>query len=173
MTTPAPPTPSPVIRVEGTDAAFARAIGEVRAAGWRVSSGFEGPFALVARDVRTGMVATADHAARALLAVLGGAGVVIHGAADREVLDRLLDDLRHAGAVDHRRGAGEPEPALDDDARAVLVCLSKGQTLGEAANALGLSRRTADRRLAEARRALGVERTVEAVAKARHLGWLG
>jgi hypothetical protein len=37
---------------------------------------------------------------------------------------------------------------------------------------LGLARRTADRRLAEARRTLGVSRTTEAIARARRLGWL-
>jgi DNA-binding NarL/FixJ family response regulator len=62
---------------------------------------------------------------------------------------------------------------LDEDARAILRCLAEGQTLGQAASTLNLSRRTADRRLAEARRALGVERTVEAVSRGRRLGWLG
>jgi DNA-binding NarL/FixJ family response regulator len=44
-------------------------------------------------------------------------------------------------------------------------------TLGQAATELGLSRRTADRRLAEARLALGARRTTEAVVLARQAGW--
>jgi DNA-binding CsgD family transcriptional regulator len=53
-----------------------------------------------------------------------------------------------------------------------LSLLSDGFTLGEASARLGISRRTADRRLADARRALGAERTAEAVARARQAGWL-
>lgn len=161
-----------MVLVEGSAAAFERAVAELRAGGWRVTPGFDAPASDVGRAARFGPVATADDAARALLAVLAGSGVVIHGVADRDVLDRLLGDLRHVGPVDHRRAGTEPEPALDDDARAILRHLADGETLGEAADALGLSRRTADRRLAEARRALGVERTVEAVSRARRLGWL-
>ena len=62
--------------------------------------------------------------------------------------------------------------ALTPDARALLALLSEGFTLGAASARLGISRRTADRRLAEARRALGAERTAEAVARARQAGWL-
>jgi DNA-binding CsgD family transcriptional regulator len=62
--------------------------------------------------------------------------------------------------------------ALTSDARALLSLLSDGLTLGEASARLGISRRTADRRLADARRALGAERTAEAVARARRAGWL-
>ena len=61
---------------------------------------------------------------------------------------------------------------IGPDARAILGLLAEGQSLGEAADILGLSRRTADRRLAEGRRALGVERTTEAIARAQRLGWL-
>jgi DNA-binding NarL/FixJ family response regulator len=161
-----------MVLVEGGAAAFERAVAELRTAGWRVTPGFGAPTPGPGRDARSGPVATADDAARALLAVLSGIGVVMHGVADRDVLDRLLGDLRHVGPVEHRLAETEPEPALDDDARAILRHLADGETLGEAADALGLSRRTADRRLAEARRALGVERTVEAVSRARRLGWL-
>lgn len=161
-----------MILVEGSQAAFERAAAEAGAAGWRISNGFAGPFGAVPRDVRSGTVATAAEASSALLAILGGAGAVIHCVADRDVIDRLVDDLRHVGPVEQRRNTAEPAPVLDQDERAILRCLAEGQTLGEAANTLGLSRRTADRRLADARRALGVERTVEAVAKARRLGWL-
>ena len=161
-----------MILVEGDDAAFAAAIAEVSRSGWRVSSGFGGRPATV-RDVRTGAVDLEVDAGAALLVVLAGGGVVLHGRASRDVLDRLIEDLRHVRRVELRRGETEPAPNLDDDARAILAILAEGRTLGDAASTLGLSRRTADRRLAEARAALGVERTVEAVARARKLGWLG
>ena len=162
----------PVIVVEGSDDAFARAVAEATLAGWRVRDGFDGPMSGPAPVVCAGVVASAEQAARALLAVLGGAGLVVHGQAPRDVIDRLLDDLRHVGPVELRRQLQASPPALDPDELAILRMLGEGRRLGDAANSLGLSRRTADRRLADARRALGVERTVEAVAKARRLGWL-
>ena len=66
-------------------------------------------------------------------------------------------------------GAGA---TIDADSRAILALLAEGLTLGEAATELGLSRRTADRRLAAARTALGTNRTTAAIARARALGWL-
>lgn len=63
-------------------------------------------------------------------------------------------------------------PGIRDDARSILARIAAGGTLGAIAGELGLSRRTADRRLAEARAALGAERTTEAVARAQRLGWL-
>lgn len=162
----------PLIVIEGPEEAFARAVAEAGAAGWRVRDGFGGTTAAPGQDVRAGAVTSAEDAASALLAVLGGAGVVIHGLAARDVIDRLLDDLRHVGPVEHRRRLEPSPPVLDPDELAILRMLGEGLRLGDAAGALGLSRRTADRRLASAREALGAERTVEAVAKARRLGWL-
>ena len=60
---------------------------------------------------------------------------------------------------------------LDPQVQSLLRLMVDGATLGDAARALHLSRRTADRRLAEARRVLGVRSTTEAlvaVAAARH-----
>jgi DNA-binding CsgD family transcriptional regulator len=104
--------------------------------------------------------------------VIGGSGVLINARLDSVVLDRLLEDLRHMGPVEHRRVLS-PIPRITDDGRLILRLLAEGMTLGEAAAELDIPRRTADRRLAEARRALGVERTAEAVARARRLGWIG
>jgi DNA-binding CsgD family transcriptional regulator len=164
----------PLIVVDGPADAFDAAVAEVRDAGWQVVARFETPGA-GGDEVRFGAVDTAEDAAAALLRVLEGAGAVIHARGDRHVLDRLLDDLRHVRRVDLRRGqlAAAAPPTVDADARAILAILAEGRTLGDAAATLGLSRRTADRRLADARTALGVERTVEAVARARAMGWLG
>jgi DNA-binding CsgD family transcriptional regulator len=165
--------PPPLIVVDGPADAFEDAVAEVRNAGWQVVVGFEPPGA-GGREVRAGAVDSPDAAAAALLRVLDGAGAVIHGSVDRHVLDRLLDDLRHVRRVDVRRDTPDRSgpAALHADGRAILGILAQGRTLGDAAAELGLSRRTADRRLAEARAALGVERTVEAVARARAQGWL-
>ena len=67
---------------------------------------------------------------------------------------------------------GREVPGIHDDARSILARIAAGRTLGAIAGELGLSRRTADRRLAEARAALGAQRTTEAVARAQRLGWL-
>ena len=90
------------------------------------------------------------------------AQAVVLARPDRETSDRP------AGAA--RRG--DRAGTIGDDARALIGRIAAGDTLAEAAHALHLSRRTADRRLAQARRTLGVERTVVAIAWARRLGWL-
>jgi DNA-binding CsgD family transcriptional regulator len=87
-------------------------------------------------------------------------------------MSRLGADSRaHAvvlAAVDRDDERHGPIPVLCTDGRAILGLLAEGATLGAAAATLHMSRRTADRRLAEARAALQVERTVEAVAKLVH-----
>ena len=98
---------------------------------------------------------------------------MIAARADRDVIDRLADDLRRLGPVDHRVGEPDAGPAVPPESRAILGLLAEGHSLGEAAGILGLSRRTADRRLADARTALGVDRTTAAIARARRLGLLG
>jgi DNA-binding NarL/FixJ family response regulator len=156
--------------VEG-DPAANEAAAELRRAGWNLTPGFDGR-RRGPRDIRFGVVDSPATAAAALLAVLGGSGALIDGRGPREVVDRLVDDLRHVAKVEVRQQPAEAAPDVDTDARSILAILAEGRTLGDAASTLGLSRRTADRRLAEARAALGVERTVEAVARARKLGWL-
>jgi DNA-binding NarL/FixJ family response regulator len=160
----------PVVVVEGPEDAFAQAVAEAESAGWQIRRGLESSTG--ANVVRAASVTTADDAAHALLAVLGGAGLVVHGLAPREILDRLLDDLRHVGPVEHRRRLSAVRPALDEDELRILRLLGEGWRLGDVAAELGLSRRTADRRLASARRTLGAARTVEAVSSARRLGLL-
>jgi DNA-binding NarL/FixJ family response regulator len=114
-------------------------------------------------------VTSAADAAQAVLAAVGGAALVIDAAAPREVIDQLSDDLRRLGPVDHRIGP-PPRPVLTEEERALLAQLLAGANLGEAARALHLSRRTADRRLAAARRALGAASTAEALRRAAEAG---
>src|SRR5206468_11863569 len=89
--------------------------------------GFRAP-ARSGRVVCAGIVDGAETAARALLAGLGGAGVVVEALADRATVDRLVDDLRRRGPVDHRvvaaSAAGEPDVSVE--ARAILGLLAMG-----------------------------------------------
>jgi DNA-binding NarL/FixJ family response regulator len=113
-------------------------------------------------------------ASSALLSALDGARLLVHATAERAVVDRLCDDLRRLARVDlvdtssrvpgPRPSAGGPPP-LPESGAELLAALAEGRTLGQAAVALGLSRRTADRRLAATRDALGARSTAEAVAR--------
>jgi DNA-binding NarL/FixJ family response regulator len=140
---------------------FADALAEVAADGARIVSGFrEGAGG---DAVCTGVVADNADAEAALLAAVSGSGLVVDATAPRDVIDRLCSDLRTLGPVEHRL-ARRVRPALTREQRELLALLAEGLSLGEAADRLHLSRRTADRRLAAARAALGVATTVEAVA---------
>ncbi len=164
----------PVIVLEGPPGCARGDVAALQARGITVVDGFRIP-PRPAGAVCVGVVDGAESAARALLAVLGGAGVIVEARADRATVDRLVDDLRRRGPVDHRVVASPDAaagPEISVEARAILSLLAMGVSLGAAAHMLGLARRTADRRLAEARRALGVSRTTEAIARARRLGWL-
>ena len=161
----------PIVVVEGSELDLRIATQELANAGWRLQSGF-GPPHNDTGAVRTGIIHTASDAAEALVAALAGQGLVAQARAPRDVVDRLVDDLRHLGPVDHRIGRPHAAPPVEPEARAILGLLAEGQSLGEAAAILGISRRTADRRLARGRLALGTKRTTEAVARARRLGWL-
>jgi DNA-binding NarL/FixJ family response regulator len=119
--------------------------------------------------VCVGRVTGPEDAARAVLAAVAGARLVVTTGADRDLVDQLVDDLRRLGEVDHRVGRS-PGPTLSDDQRALLAHLLSGATLGGAARHLHLSRRTADRRLAAARTALGARTTAEALSAAARLG---
>jgi DNA-binding NarL/FixJ family response regulator len=155
--------PKPLVVVEGPAAVFAGAVADVRSAGRRTVAGWT-----VAGDdaVCVGSVADAEDAAAALLAAVGGAGIVVHAVAPREIVDRLCEDLRRLGRLEHVVGA-EPRPRLTREEAALLDLLLDGLTLGEAAERLGLARRTADRRLAAARAKLGVATTAEALVARR------
>jgi len=152
----------------GADAHLRRALAAARAEGWQPVPGWIAPRGRVACH---GVVATDVDAVLALRAAVGGAGIVIVAQALRETIDRLLDDLRRLGPVEHVTADVPVPPTVDEDQRRLLGLLADGWTLGEAAAELGLSRRTADRRLDAARHALGAQRTAEALARARRLGW--
>ncbi|MFB9179610.1 LuxR family transcriptional regulator [Dactylosporangium sucinum] len=144
-------------------------------AGWTTREGF----ALTdqqwdvsdARLALFGRVTDADTAELALLAAARGAGIVAISDATGEIGRALLADLGRIGPVstdpDAELGTA-PEPAasglqLAPEQRALLERLAGGETIAAAAAAEFLSLRTANRRIAEAREALGVRTTREAV----------
>lgn len=161
----------PFVVVEGSERDLRMAVHELVNAGWRLEPGF-GPPHSPGRVVRSGTIRTSTEAGSAVLAALAGQGLVALAVAPRDVVDRLIDDLRRLGPVEHRLARAQPAPDVGPEARAILGLLAEGQSLGEAATILGISRRTADRRLAQGRLALGTKRTTEAIARARRLGWL-
>ena len=162
----------PLVVVEGSDAAVDHARAELRGRGLSLVDGWAPVHGRGVGIVRVGTVATAHDAEQAVLAALDGVGLLVVARAERRLVDQLVDDLRRLGPVDHRLGEPEPATKPPPEAGELLGLLAEGFSLGEAAEMLGLARRTADRRLAAARRLLGVERTTEAIAIARRRGWL-
>ena len=146
-----------------------RALEAARGAGSRLVPGWLPPRGRVTCH---GVVASERDAVLALRAAVAGAHLVVVARTPRETTDRLVDDLRRIGPVEHVTADIASPPAMDAVQRRLLSLLAAGSTLGEAAAQLGLARRTADRRLDAARRALGAERTADALARARQLGWL-
>jgi hypothetical protein len=120
------------------------------------------------RLVLYGRVGDLDTAELAVHACARGAGLVAIADAGSEVGRALLADLSRLGPVTRdpeAEIAGEPDPddALLPEQRALLERLANGETIAAAAAAEFLSLRTANRRIAQAREALGVRTTREAV----------
>jgi DNA-binding NarL/FixJ family response regulator len=112
-------------------------------------------------------IADVGDARHAVLAAVAGTDLALHCTAGDDVVDELLEDLRRLGTL---RFEKPPAVRLDPDEVALLADLRAGRTLGESAARLHLSRRTADRRLARARVALGARTTLEALLAAERLG---
>ena len=112
----------------------------------------------------TGGVASTTDAALAVLAAVRGAGLVVTLTAREEVIEVLVDDLSRIGVVDYwPNDKAGPLRELSVEHWCLLELLAQGRTLADAAAILHLSRRTADRKLAAARAALGARSTAEAV----------
>jgi hypothetical protein len=97
-------------------------------------------------------------------AARGVSSVCLVEIADQEVAD-LVDELGRVADVRDRRQQALPAGGLSDEHARLLKALRSGSSLTEAARALGWSRRTATRRLAEARDALGAVTTAEALTR--------
>lgn len=144
---------------------------ELRAAGWRVQCGWALPNEPWDQSDRRiacwGTVKNEDDVSAAVLAGARGAVVLAVSRAPAWLVTRLVDDLARLGAVDHPVAATSLVGGPDNDQRALLDLLAGGATVAEAAQERHLSIRSAERRLASARAALGVRSTAEAVSRLR------
>jgi DNA-binding NarL/FixJ family response regulator len=135
-------------------------------AGWHTREGFvvlEQTWDLTpARLVLVDRVADADAVRLAVLAAARGAGVVAVTDPAGESGRALLADLGRLGLVRTDTGTDDGD-VLTAQQRALLSRLAQGQSIATAAQEEFLSLRTANRRIAEARAALGVRTTREAV----------
>lgn len=140
--------------------------------GWQTREGFAIPDATWdvsdRKLVLFGRVPDRETAQLAVLAAARGAGVVVIADPHTEPGRSLLGDLNRIGPVS--QGVADPPAAaapddlpLTDEQRALLDRLAAGETIASAATAEFLSLRTANRRIAQAREALGVRTTREAV----------
>jgi DNA-binding NarL/FixJ family response regulator len=124
------------------------------------------PFDLTALGLAvTGLVATEHEAAAVLMAAVRGCSVLVRVTMDRRASDEFLESL---GRIVHLERATEAE-SLDSEQTSLLESLAGGLTVVDAARRLGWSRRTATRRLAEAKRRLGVTSTSRAI-QVTHFG---
>jgi hypothetical protein len=184
------PGPRYVLPSASDAAAVLRRLARV---GWQTREGFALPETSwdvgQQKLVLFGRVSELDTAELALLAAARGAGVVAVADVRSEIGRALLADLERIGPVStdpdapvvgetdgHRAGRAADAPAeghgaaghgaaarLAPEQRALLDRLAKGDTIAAAAQGEFLSLRTANRRIAEARDALGVRTTREAV----------
>ncbi|HEV8166954.1 MAG TPA: LuxR family transcriptional regulator [Actinomycetota bacterium] len=169
------PPPPRYLLASATDATAV--LRRLARAGWQTREGFALPESgwdvTASRLVLFGRVPDVDTAELALLAAVRGAGVIAITDARGEVGRALLADLERIGPVSTDPDAGVAGRAggadvgagahLAPEQRALLDRLAKGETIAAAAQAEFLSLRTANRRIAEARDALGVRSTREAV----------
>ena len=110
------------------------------------------------------LASTTDDEEALLLAGVRGCSIILHFARGVPPPDeQFLEDL---GRVVDTAPPADPTP-LDLTQLELLRRLAEGLTLVDAARDLGLSRRTAMRRLADARRRLGVSSTMMAIRVAR------
>ena len=103
-------------------------------------------------------------AEQALVSAAHGTNLVIDLRLVGRERERFLDDLGRVAVLEPTAGRAVgplPEPHL-----ALLLALGEGRVLSQVARELGMSRRTASRRPAEARELLGVATNMQAVLAA-------
>lgn len=142
------------------------AIRRARAAGWNPQRGLsvaDNPWDLSAgRHLAIAEITTAEQAAAALMLAVRGAGLLVF--IDREApwAGGFLADLERLAAPTPSVG-GPPAIPLTQEQRELLDLLAAGASIASAAASRYISLRTANRRIAEARKALGAASTSEAV----------
>lgn len=141
----------------------------LRLAGWEEHS-LESlpakPWSLVGRAAAvTARVGAAAEAAAVVEAAARGAALAVH-AATAELRTLVVDDLFRLGSAqlwDAERLP--PAGRLDEDQIRLLRAVVAGTSVSVAAREVNVSRRTADRRLAEVRLRLGVGSNAEAAVQ--------
>jgi DNA-binding CsgD family transcriptional regulator len=166
----------PPYRVLPAAADLDRAATDLTRRGWRVLRGFAPaatPWDLApARVVAIGPLVARPDAEAALLCAVRGAGLVVTLDHQLSWAAGFLADMGRL-AQPAAEPAPPPEPtALTSEQRDLLELLAAGHSIAEAARLRYLSLRTANRRVAQARVALGVPTTREAVLEyvRRHRG---
>ena len=156
--------------VSGPDA-LAAAEQQLRRAAWVTRHGWTLPARpwshRLTKVVCLGAVTDEPSAAEALLACARAAGVVADiGGCPEPLRTAFVDDLARL-ALAPVPGSRPPTPRLplNPEQLALLRLVADGAAVPEAADALFLSRRTAERRMASIRTALGVASTAAAVAR--------
>ncbi len=119
------------------------------------------PYDLRGDAVRAATIRSAADINDALGAVVRGASLVL--AVDGVDRGAFVDELRRVADVEVVASPAPRVAALLDEDRALLMALASGTSVSDAARHLGLSLRTAHRRLARARAALDAATTTEAV----------
>lgn len=136
--------------------------------GWAIHPGFvlpDSPWDLAsARVAVCGVAMTSGQVSEVVMAAARGAGVVVYCPVP-ELHALLRSDLSRIGPVSMDGPASDPGDGLplDEQQRLLLERLAAGESINAAATAEFISLRTANRRLSQARVALGVRTTREAV----------
>ena len=148
----------------GSESAAARHVAALSDEGWLIVDADEVPevpadLTDVLMCVR--VTSECDRGA-VVLALSRGASVTV--ASSLATADLVHELARGAPVVELADASDEQ---LSDEQRALLEALAAGSSVGDAAAALHISTRTAHRRIKEACRILGVDRTAAAVARLR------
>jgi DNA-binding NarL/FixJ family response regulator len=123
------------------------------------------PWTLGAAEiVGTGTVAGTDDVAGAVLAASRGARIVARLPDDARLTAEFVDSLQRVGAVAVLGPrTADARGMLEPVARRIFDLLAAGFSITDVAAEIGYSRRTIERRTADARRRLGVATNVEAL----------
>ncbi|WP_412544164.1 LuxR family transcriptional regulator [Longispora sp. K20-0274] len=154
--------------VVGTGADATTVLRRLAREGWRTRESFALPEAAWdvsdARLVLFGRISDVETVRLAVLAAARGAGVVAVIECESDLGRALLADLSRVGPVVRgvEDGTSDALPLSEEQCQ-LLERLANGETIAAAAAAEYLSLRTANRRIAQARDALGVATTREAV----------
>jgi DNA-binding CsgD family transcriptional regulator len=126
------------------------------------------PFALAARGLLAyAAVRNRDDCEAVLVALTRGVDLVVTLEITGSPGSTFVDDLARIADVSTRDS--NPLRLLSADQVELLEALAAGRTLTDVARSTGMSRRTATRRLADARAILGADTTIEAIRRFEQL----